>query len=94
MGRIDGVILNFSLQDLNSSLTSGDKDRAAQAFRAKVRDVNDQIEREKQEQLEKVRKTTGQRESGSGSGKREWKEDELQMLIKGVGLFPAGTVQR
>ena len=94
MSRIDGVILNFSLQDLNSSLTSGDKDRAAQAFRAKVRDVNDQIEREKQEQLEKVRKTTGQRESGSGSGKREWKEDELQMLIKGVGLFPAGTVQR
>lgn len=35
-------------------------------------------------------KSTG----GSGSGSKNWSEDDLQLLIKAVNLFPAGTNSR
>lgn len=35
-------------------------------------------------------KSTG----GSGNGSKNWSEDDLQLLIKAVNLFPAGTNSR
>lgn len=31
---------------------------------------------------------------GSGNGSKHWSEDDLQLLIKAVNLFPAGTNSR
>jgi DnaJ family protein C protein 2 len=31
---------------------------------------------------------------GSGSGGKQWTEEEMQTLIKAVNVFPAGTNQR
>lgn len=35
-------------------------------------------------------KSTG----GGGNGSKSWSEDDLQLLIKAVNLFPAGTNSR
>lgn len=32
--------------------------------------------------------------SGGGGGSKNWSEDDLQLLIKAVNLFPAGTISR
>lgn len=51
-----------------------------------------EIEREKQSQLDALKKQS----SGDGSQKNRkvWAETEVSMLIKGVNLFPAGTKDR
>ena len=59
----------------------------------KVKEVNDEIEKEKQRLMEAASKHSSGGEDGRGS-KAQWSEEEVQLLIKGVNLFPAGTVQR
>ena len=48
---------------------------------------------EKKRQLE-LSKGQGSGGGGSGGSKTSWTEEEIQMLIKAVNLFPAGTSQR
>lgn len=80
------------LQSLNEVLSSGDQDKSKEAFLKEVNDLNAQIEEEKKRQLEAL-----QRQSvtdNSQGTKKSWSEPEVQMLIKGVNLFPAGTKDR
>ncbi|XP_060574229.1 dnaJ homolog subfamily C member 2-like, partial [Ruditapes philippinarum] len=80
------------LQTLNEALTSGDKEKAKNAFESQVKALNDQLEAEKQKQLEEMTsKTSGEKSSKGG---KSWTESELQTLIKGVNVFPAGTKDR
>ena len=58
-----------------------------------VKEVNDEIEAEKKRQMEAAQKKSSGAEGGS-SVKNQWPEEELALLVKGVNLFPAGTVQR
>ena len=59
-----------------------------------VKELNDELEEEKRRQIEQT-----QRQSGGSSGDRakvkdNWSDVEIQMLIKAVNLFPAGTNAR
>ena len=55
-------------------------------------ELNAQLEKEKQAQLEASRKSSAT--GGSGTKGAPWLEAEVQLLVKAVNLFPAGTVQR
>jgi len=61
-----------------------------------VKELNEQLENEKRQQLEQAQKAGQGSGGGMGSrdGKDNWTEAEIQMLIKAVNLFPAGTNSR
>ena len=81
-----------SLQELNAGLSNGDKAKAKEAFLAKVAELQSQLEMDKRKQLEATQKSSSG--GGGGGDKKVWSEEELQMLIKAVNLFPAGTQDR
>ena len=59
-------------------------------------ELNEQLENEKRQQLEQAHKAAQSSAGSTGSrdGKDNWTEAEIQMLIKAVNLFPAGTSSR
>ena len=59
---------------------------------AKVKTVRDEIEAEKKKQFEEATAKVS-KEKGPKGGK-SWSDIELQTLIKGVNVFPAGTKDR
>lgn len=60
-----------------------------------VTQVNESMEREKQQSLELTQKQSSSSNIGEKSkAKDNWSENELQTLIKAVNLFPAGTNAR
>jgi len=60
-----------------------------------VKELNEQLEDEKRQQLEQAQRAS-QSSGGSGSqaNKDNWTEAEVQLLIKAVNMFPAGTNSR
>ncbi|XP_060064628.1 dnaJ homolog subfamily C member 2-like [Ylistrum balloti] len=90
--RLADLLSLTKLQGLNEDLSSGDKDKAKTAFYLQVDELNKKLEEEKRAQLEAVhRQASGE---NSHSRVKEWKEEEVQFLIKAVNLFPAGTKDR
>jgi len=62
-----------------------------------IEEVNEQIRQEKEEAEARMRQATKSSEkstTGGGGGSKNWPEDDLQLLIKAVNLFPAGTNSR
>lgn len=93
--KIAELLPATSLQTLNEILTSGDRSKAREAFLAEVSQVNESIEKEKQQSLELAQKQSSSSSSGDKSKvKDNWSDNELQTLIKAVNLFPAGTNAR
>ena len=90
--HVIGDVFVGSLQELNAGLSNGDKVKAKEAFLAKVAEVQSQLEMDKRKQLEAAQKSSSG--GGGGGDKKVWSEEELQMLIKAVNLFPAGTQDR
>lgn len=83
------VRLNKGLEE---SLDSADKCRAL--FDSAVSELNQRIDREKQQTLQQ---SSGSSAAGGGDKKKgpgSWSPEELNLLIKAVNLFPAGTNQR
>ena len=60
-------------------------------FCAVVKKFNEKLE---EERLEAAQMTNKSSESGKSKVGSEWETEELQLLIKSVNLFPAGTVNR
>ncbi|KAI1888512.1 hypothetical protein AGOR_G00185930 [Albula goreensis] len=85
-----------SLQSLNEMLSSGTKEEGKAAVEKHVQQVNAQLqkEREAEVQARQASRSSEQASSGSGGGSKGWNEEELQLLIKAVNLFPAGTNAR
>lgn len=67
------------------------------AFLKAMEETERRIERERQELMESATRACG---GGSGTagrnkkGSTPWTHDQLQLLIKAVNVFPAGTNQR
>lgn len=62
-----------------------------------VQEVNAQLQREREAEVQaRQAARSGDQASGGGgsSGGKGWNEDDLQLLIKAVNLFPAGTNAR
>ncbi|XP_074759475.1 dnaJ homolog subfamily C member 2 isoform X2 [Athene noctua] len=73
------------------------KERQKLRTTCKIEEINEQIRREKEEAEARMRQATKSSEkstSGGGGGSKNWPEDDLQLLIKAVNLFPAGTNSR
>ncbi|KAM8973669.1 dnaJ homolog subfamily C member 2 [Pelodytes ibericus] len=87
-----------SLQSLNETLSASSKDEGKTAVEKQIVEVNAQLRKEREQEEARMRQSTkGADQSatgGSGGGSKSYSEDDLQLLIKAVNLFPAGTNAR
>ncbi|XP_040268440.1 dnaJ homolog subfamily C member 2 [Bufo bufo] len=86
-----------SLQSLNEALSGSSKEESKCAVEKQIAEVNAQIKKEKEQEEARMRQSTKaaeQSSSGGGGSSKSWSEDDLQLLIKAVNLFPAGTNAR
>lgn len=60
-----------------------------------VQEVNAQLQKEREAEIQarQAARSSEQASGGAGGGKG-WNEEDLQLLIKAVNLFPAGTNAR
>ncbi|XP_030072265.1 dnaJ homolog subfamily C member 2 [Microcaecilia unicolor] len=87
----------MSLQSLNETLASSTKEEGKAAVEKQIEAINAQLKKEKEEAEARMRqaaRSSEQSAGGGGSGSKNWPEDDLQLLIKAVNLFPAGTNAR
>lgn len=95
MAELDKVCELLSLESmeaLTKSLSTTDYPGGRVAFLQQVKELNDQLAREKEELLASTQKTSTS--SSNTPNNRHWSHDDIQLLIKAVNLFPAGTNQR
>lgn len=60
-----------------------------------VEEVNIQLQKEKESEAQaRQAARSAEQASGGGGGGKGWNEEDLQLLIKAVNLFPAGTNAR
>ncbi|CAG0918053.1 unnamed protein product [Notodromas monacha] len=80
------------LKELNEALGTS---RAKEAFEEQVAYMRSKLEIEKEETIGNYMRTNGTA-SGARDGDKsdKWSHEDLQLLIKAVNLFPAGTSQR
>ncbi|XP_014861758.1 PREDICTED: dnaJ homolog subfamily C member 2 [Poecilia mexicana] len=84
-----------SLQSLNEILASASKEDSKAAVEKQVEEVNAQLQKEKDAEVQaRQAARSAEQASGGGGGGKGWNEDDLQLLIKAVNLFPAGTNAR
>uniref|UniRef100_A0A7N6BRX9 DnaJ homolog subfamily C member 2 n=1 Tax=Anabas testudineus TaxID=64144 RepID=A0A7N6BRX9_ANATE len=85
-----------SLQSLNEVLASGSKEDGKAAVENQVQEVNAQLQREREAEVQarQAARSAEQASGGGGAGGKGWNEEDLQLLIKAVNLFPAGTNAR
>ncbi|KAK3526375.1 hypothetical protein QTP70_025412 [Hemibagrus guttatus] len=85
----------LSLQTLNELLASGSKEESRAAIEKQVQEVNVQLQREREAEVraQQAARSSENTNAGCGIGKG-WNEEDLQLLIKAVNLFPAGTNAR
>ncbi|KAJ3612147.1 hypothetical protein NHX12_020424 [Muraenolepis orangiensis] len=86
----------ISLQTLNEFLSSSSQQEAKGAVEKQVEEVNAQLQREREAEVQAQQAVRGaeQASRGGGATAKGWNEDDLQLLIKAVNLFPAGTNAR
>lgn len=85
----------LSLQTLNELLASGSKEESRAAIEKQVQEVNAQLQREREAEVKTQQAARSSENANVGSGvSKGWNEEDLQLLIKAVNLFPAGTNAR
>ncbi|XP_060770299.1 dnaJ homolog subfamily C member 2 [Neoarius graeffei] len=85
----------ISLQTLNELLASGSKEESRAAIEKQVQEVNAQLQREREAEVRTQQAARSSENANTGSGvSKGWNEEDLQLLIKAVNLFPAGTNSR
>ncbi|GCB71639.1 hypothetical protein scyTo_0006020, partial [Scyliorhinus torazame] len=86
----------MSLQALNEVLASSTRDEGQAEIEKQIQEVNAQLAKEKEESEARMRQAakSSDHATGYGGGSKTWLEEDLQLLIKGVNIFPAGTNTR
>ncbi|KAK5849349.1 hypothetical protein PBY51_008999 [Eleginops maclovinus] len=86
-----------SLQSLNEILAAGSREDSKVAVEKQVQEVNAQLQREKEAEVQQRQATRSSDHASGGGGSaggKGYNEEDLQLLIKAVNLFPAGTNAR
>lgn len=83
------------IEELNKELAGAAKDRVKgkDVLMKGVTEVQNRIKREREEAAAAASKGGGGG-GGDGSSHKPWNQEDLQLLIKAVNLFPAGTTKR
>jgi len=79
------------LEEFANTLENSDAEVGRKRFLKEVKELGERMAREQDELLAATQKTS---KSSSNSSVAKWAHDDLQLLIKAVNLFPAGTIQR
>lgn len=78
------------LEELNKNLNNGKS-----AFLAALKEMNDRIEKEKQQVINAAKqKNPENNKDAILKAVPDWNQENIQLLVKAVNLFPAGTNQR
>ncbi|XP_069693165.1 dnaJ homolog subfamily C member 2 [Periplaneta americana] len=94
MASLEKIFECLRLEELEN-LATGLKEEGRTAFLRAVQDAEDHIERERKQLLESSTSRAVAGPSGRSKGcSAPWTNEELQLLIKAVKIFPAGTNQR
>lgn len=80
----------LELEELNKNLKHGGKD----VFLKAVEESEERLRKEKQALLEAASQKSSKTDKAVVEINAEWTNDNIQLLIKAVNLFPAGTNQR
>merc|ERR1712106_423887 len=78
------------LKDLVERLGK-DKNKSREVFLKEMNKLNNKMEEDRKEEAQMTGKTSGEVKSKAGA---EWNTEEIQLMIKSVNLFPAGTANR
>ncbi|KAK3864990.1 hypothetical protein Pcinc_029363 [Petrolisthes cinctipes] len=84
----------MAIENLNTKLADANDDIAArEVILEQVNEVRNKIRKEREEVAAAAGRGGGGG-GGEGSSHKAWSTDDLQLLIKAVNLFPAGTSKR
>ena len=96
MSEFDKIVKIFSFEELKSfreQFESLDNENCKQNFFfSEVQKMNNKLESERNSLLSTNNSVNGQ--NNIGSSKKNWSYDDIQILIKAIKLFPAGTPDR
>merc|ERR1719422_1058194 len=93
MAEVEKICEVYTFEQIKELVGDLEKEpkEAKKTFFDTIKKFNDKME---EERLEAAQMTSKGSEGGKGKTMSEWSTDELQLLIKSVNLFPAGTVNR
>ena len=93
MAEIEKMCEVYTYEQLKNLVNDFEKNTAGakETFINALKEYNDKME---EERLEAASMTIKSADGGKGKTSSEWSTEELQLLIKSVNLFPAGTVNR
>ncbi|ESN96960.1 hypothetical protein HELRODRAFT_193411 [Helobdella robusta] len=96
LDRIAELSTVETLTHLNEVASSGGKEKFAEEFFKKVKELNERIDEEKRQQAMEMMNRKQQQASTAdkSANASSWSDVEVQTLIKAVNLFPAGTNAR
>jgi len=84
----------MKLNEINEKIESSEVEQAKCLVNEKLDEVRAKLDEERAEVMKAASKQTNNGTNGKSIEEKEWSYEDLQILIKAVNMFPAGTVNR